>query len=173
MTKSGHTATGWKPNQRVSTGTRTVHETLRAYAEERLAEAEEQPTFRARHLAWTMAFAESQQDALAPQFVTRKATLDRVELEHDNIRQALRWALSEDPGTALRLAAAVGEFWRMRGHLDEGQRWTEAVLAAAPDGDLRTRAVLLERAGSLLLHQGDVVRAVSYTHLTLPTIYSV
>lgn len=60
----------------------SMHETLRAYAAERLARAGEENALRARHLAWMLAFAEAQQDALAPQFVTKKAALDRVELEH-------------------------------------------------------------------------------------------
>lgn len=135
----------------------TLHETLRAYAQERLAEATEEDTFRARHLAWTLTFAESQKDALAPQFVTHKSTLDRVDLEHDNIRQALRCALSIDATAALRLVAAVGPYWRLRGYIDEGRRWMREVLVAAPeDADLRLKAVVLRLAGSLALQQGDV-----------------
>lgn len=133
----------------------SMHETLRAYARERLAEAGEEHALRTRHLAWTLVFAESQQEALAPQFVTRKAALDRVELEHDNIRQALRWALSTDPHAALRLVASIGSLWRLRGHLGEGRRWMEAVLAAAPNGDLALKALVLRQAGSLTLQQGD------------------
>ena len=133
----------------------SMHETLRAYAAERLAQAGEENALRARHLSWMLAFAQAQQDALAPQFVTKKAALDRVELEHGNIRQALRWAMSSDPDAALRLVASIGEFWRIRGHLVEGRRWAEAVLAAAPEGDMRLRALVLEQAGSLALKQGD------------------
>lgn len=133
----------------------SMHETLRVYAGERLAEAGEESALRARHLAWMLAFTAAHQDALAPQFVTQKAALDRVELEHDNIRPALRWALWTDPNAALRLVASIGEFWRMRGHIGEGRRWAEAVLAAAPEGDTRVRALVLERAGGLALKQGD------------------
>ncbi len=133
----------------------SMHETLRAYAAERLAAASEEHSLRSRHLAWTLAFGETQREALAPQFVTPRAALDRVELEHDNIRKALRWALSIDPNAALRLVAAIGRYWSMRGYLGEGRRWMEAVLAAAPDGDMRLRALVLEQAGGLALKQAD------------------
>lgn len=139
----------------------SLHETLRAYAEERLRETDEVRTVRARHLSWVLSFAESQKDGLAPQFVTQRSTLDLVELEHDNIRHALTWALSADPGAALRLVAAIGSFWRLRGYLEEGARWNEAVLAAAPQGDASLRALVLRRAGSVALNQGDVRRGRS------------
>ena len=38
-----------------------------------------------------------------------------------NIRLALEWSLSEQPNNALRLAAAMGSFWRMRGILHGGR----------------------------------------------------
>lgn len=145
----------------------SMHETLRAYAAERLAEAGEENALRARHLAWMLAFAEAQQDGLAPQFVTKKSALDRVELEHGNIRHALRWALAADPDAALRLVASIGAFWRIRGHLGEGRRWAEAVLAAAPEGDTRLRALVLEQAGSTALKQGDARYGQSLVELSI------
>ena len=136
----------------------TMHETLRAYAAERLAEAGEESALRARHLAWMLAFAEDQQEALAPQFVTKKAALDCVEAEHDNIRHALQWALSAQPDAALRIVAAIKAFWRLRGHAGEGRRLAESVLAATPDGDARLRAPVLREAGACAIQQGDAER---------------
>ena len=137
----------------------TMHETLRAYATERLAEAGEEHALRARHLAWTLAFAERQTEALAPQFVTKKAALDCVEVEHDNLRHALQWALSAEPDGALRLFAAIKQYWRLRGHVGEGRRLAESVLAATPDGDQILRAQVLREAGSLAGRQGDPDRS--------------
>ena len=135
-----------------------MHETLRAYAAERLAAAGEERALQARHVLWTLRLAESERAALAPQLVTKRAALDRVERDHDNIRQALRWCLGTDPDAALRLVASIGPFWSMRGHLGEGRRWSEEVLAATPEGDVRMRAKVLDQAGGLAIKQGDAAR---------------
>ena len=58
------------------------------------------------------------------------AWLERLDVEHDDLRQALRWAL--DTGardTGLRLVGALWWYWATRGRFGEGQRWLEAVLA--------------------------------------------
>ena len=68
------------------------------------------------------------------------ATLD---VEHDNLRVALRWALRHEPATALRLAVALWRYWLARGLFAEGRRWLEAVLDAVPEpSPLRVRALL-------------------------------
>jgi predicted ATPase/class 3 adenylate cyclase len=131
-------------------------ETMRGYAAEALAAAGEERAVRDAHLTWAMDFAESMSEALAPQRVAQKETLDRVELEHDNIRQALSWAVQGQSDAGLRIVAAIGGFWRMRGYMEEGRRWAESVAAAAPEGDLRLRAQAAQWAGTLALHQGDV-----------------
>ena len=57
--------------------------------------------------------------------------LDRLEVEHDNLRVALARSLALVDGEgALRLAAALGRFWRVRGYLAEGSVWLERALAA-------------------------------------------
>jgi predicted ATPase/DNA-binding SARP family transcriptional activator len=71
--------------------------------------------------------------------------LSRLELEHDNIRAALSWSLTAgEAKLALRLSVAMRDFWRLRGHLSEGVRWTEQALQL-PFGSehvLRTRALV-------------------------------
>jgi predicted ATPase/class 3 adenylate cyclase len=77
--------------------------------------------------------------------------LDRCDQEHANIRAALRWAI--ETGKADRAQAAAGalwRFWQQRGHLAEGRRWLEEVLAM-PSGRARTaaRAKALAGAGGI------------------------
>ena len=69
------------------------------------------------------------------------APLDAAEQERDNLRSALRWVI--DAGElelALEGAGAMWRFWRLRGHLLEGERVLAEVLAKAPETPTHGRA---------------------------------
>jgi predicted ATPase/class 3 adenylate cyclase len=83
--------------------------------------------------------------------------LDRCEQEHANIRSALRWAIGAgEAQRAQEAAGALWRFWQQRGHLAEGRRWFEEILAM-PSGQARTaaRAKALIGAGGVSWWQQD------------------
>lgn len=134
-------------------------ETVRVYAEEQLTAANELGVARRAHAHHFLAMAERADSEMRGR--DQRASFLRLERERDNLRAALRWLLErEDPTEregALRLAGALGYFWRFRGYHVEGLRWLEEALARAPQGDeadldVRTRALL--PAGVLLASQG-------------------
>jgi DNA-binding CsgD family transcriptional regulator len=88
------------------------------------------------------------------------AWLDRLEAERDNLREALAWA-HEEQATELecRLASALHWFWRSRGPVGEGSRWTEALLDGAMKVEPALRAALLMGAGDLAMTQGEFAQA--------------
>ena len=85
----------------------------------------------------------------------RNLWLDRLESDHDNIRQALRWAIDADEGElAQGLAGTLYRFWLIRSHVDEGRTWLDQVLAMSDRGtESRGRAML--GAGTLALTHSD------------------
>src|SRR5205085_10258731 len=88
------------------------------------------------------------------------SSLDRLEMEHDNIRAALRWALSHDhAGAALVCSAALFRFWERRGHFQEGCAWLEAALGGAPDASAGDRGWALNALAFLYWRCGDYERA--------------
>ncbi len=107
-------------------------ETLREYAGERLVASGDASERHRQHLQYYLELAEQAEHALqGPQQV---AWLDRLEVEHDNIRAALDWALGQGVSTAaLRIGGAIWRFWVNHGHLEEGRRWMERALAQAAD----------------------------------------
>lgn len=70
----------------------------------------------------------------------------RLEVEHDNLRSALSWALVQpDANRALRLAGSLHLFWLDRNHAGEGLGWYEQALAKS---DARCEPLFLAKAYS-------------------------
>jgi predicted ATPase len=137
-------------------------EPVRQYALELLEESGEVAATRERHTEHFLSLAETARRLLlGPEHPVWSGRLDR---EHDNLRQALRWARqSGDSPTGLRLVGALSWFWWMQGHLGEGRRWAEEFLSEPfdddhPGGGL-ARAGALYGAGELAFGQGDLARA--------------
>ena len=129
-------------------------ETIREYALEQLAESGEREGTLGRHAAYCLALAEGTERELHGPGLA--AALDRLEAEHDNLRAALRLSLDNGDGeTAVRLGAALWQFWWIRGYLAEGRRWLEAALALGSDRST-ARAKALNGAGLLSALRGDV-----------------
>src|SRR5215204_1538623 len=134
-------------------------ETIREYARERLEFSGEAAEIRRLHAEYFLALAE--QGVSEQQGPEETAWLERLDLEHDNMRAALSWMLeSEEAEPGLRLSGALWGFWWMRGHYSEGRRWLEEALAK--DGRASAaRAKALEGVGWLADDQGDIDRAVA------------
>lgn len=113
-------------------------DTIRHYAHEKLDESGEEEILQARHRDWFISFAElaDAQTRTAEQLLW----LSRLELEHNNLRAALEYsrqqAQKDNNVSTIRLAAALGRFWGLRGYWSEGRAW----LAPALECNLCTAA---------------------------------
>ncbi|MBI3243707.1 MAG: tetratricopeptide repeat protein [Chloroflexi bacterium] len=92
--------------------------------------------------------------------------LDRLEMEHDNVRAALQWSLEHgeaDAEAALRLSSALGRFWVLRGYLGEGGHWLDEALALTGQVEVEPaiHAKALHSAGVLAHYQGNIGRGVA------------
>jgi predicted ATPase/class 3 adenylate cyclase len=121
----------------------TMLETIREYGLERLAGSGEESDIRRRHAEHWVQVGERVSEALVgPQ---QAASTQRLDRDHENFRSALSWARqSSEAELGLRLAAALREYWHLGGHLREGGRWFEELLAlpgAAERTVLRARAL--------------------------------
>jgi len=132
-------------------------ETMRRYGQDKLeASGEADITYRL-HSEWFLRLAEEAEAHWSG--AAQQAWLARLELEHDNLRMALEWSLNHEPGIGLRLAAALGPFWDVRGYLTEGLETLECALAGAGDEQKVWQAKALHLAGKLAARQGDYQRA--------------
>jgi predicted ATPase/DNA-binding SARP family transcriptional activator len=125
-------------------------EIVREYALEKQSD----PELRRRHLDYFVALAEEAEPELARG--DQATWFARLEDEHDNVREALAFALETgDTSSALRLVVGIRRFWQIHGYLAEGREALEAALGAAPDTPTELRANALNMAGILAGEQGD------------------
>ncbi|MGZ4354133.1 MAG: BTAD domain-containing putative transcriptional regulator, partial [Gaiellaceae bacterium] len=104
------------------------------------------------HLAHYLALAESAQ----PNQLVAAARLDRLELEHANIRAAVAFAVEQhDRASAVRLAAGLTGFWNIHGYLVEGRGVFEAVLALDGDAPLLALQQCENGLGIMLAELGE------------------
>ncbi|MTE18780.1 AfsR family transcriptional regulator [Streptomyces sp. TRM43335] len=107
-------------------------ETVGEYAAERLAEAGEREAVERRHLVAYRELARTTDPLLrGPE---QRRHLDRLEREHDNLRAALRRAVSAgEEQEALCLVLSLSWFWDLRGHRTDARTWSGAVAELGPD----------------------------------------
>ena len=137
-----------------------LQDSVRHYAREQLLQSGEQGGLLTRHLDWCLALAEEAEPQL--QGPTQAEWLRRLTAEHDNLREALAFALEGGSGdAAVRLAAALWWFWHIRGHLSEGRAWLSRALAAPGGAVSAARARALYGHGFLAWRQGRLDEATA------------
>src|SRR5260221_7119224 len=150
-----------------------ILETIREYALERVDSLGETEAARRAHATYFLALAEEAEQGMAgpPQAVL----LERLEQEHDNLREALEWALekvtdekaAERREIGLRLSAALKEFWMMHGHYREARTFLERALALSEGTSPALRARVLRAIASVADFQGDIDRIEVVAKLSL------
>ena len=128
-------------------------ETIREFASEQLDSDRHANELRDRHSAYYVAFAEAADRALTGP--GQAAALERLASERDDLRAAFEYLLEHDPPAALRLVAALWQFWFMRGHFHEGRQMLHAALGRAGPAPTEARASALIGAGLLAAENGD------------------
>ena len=137
-------------------------ETVRQYARERLlVESADSGAVRGRHLDFFVALAEEAEAELLG--ADQAMWLERLEVEYDNLRAAIEWALAgPNVQGCLRLCGALQRFWIAHGRLSEGREWCERALqASVASGETPERAKTLSGAGLLAYQQIDYPTAIA------------
>jgi non-specific serine/threonine protein kinase len=135
-------------------------ESIRAFAVERLEWAGEADRVRRAHAEHALAWAErAAAELVGPAQVE---WLDRLQDEHDNLREAIRWCQrSGERVVGLRLGAALWRFWLARGYVAEGRAHVEAFAGAAGHADPALGVRALHGLATLLQSEGRLADARS------------
>ncbi len=128
-------------------------ETVRQYGEAKLAASGELPGVFQAHAGFYLALAEQAEAGLEGPDQAR--WLDRLELEHDNLRAVLRRKLPAEPEVGGELAGLLWPFWYRRGYYYEARSWLEQAAQLTGEMSPPARAAVLTGAGVLAFLQCD------------------
>ena len=132
--------------------------TVREFALGRLEARPDVDVIRRRHAEHVLTVVSAADEAASGP--GEAASLAEIARRHDDVRAALDWADTAQNGElALRLVAAAGWFWYMRGYLAEGRARLETALSRVTAGDSELRAIACMRAGAIADAQVDVPAA--------------
>jgi predicted ATPase len=108
-------------------------ETMRQHALQHLHDDAAAVTVRDGHLEHFLALALEANEHFSS--AEEAAWLDRLEIEHGNLREGLDHAMREasDPAHGVALATALHVFWSLRGYCKEGRAWLERAIARRGD----------------------------------------
>jgi predicted ATPase len=133
----------------------TQLQTLAQYGRERLTERGDAVRVRNRmagHFAQLCA-----QSAAAYTGDVQRKWLTAMDVEHDNLKAALDWAIANDDAeTAFTIAGGAAWPHWLTGTVSEGRRWLDDAFACGGDADERTRALALTGRGLLDFLAGDI-----------------
>lgn len=122
-------------------------ETVREYALEQLSANGEEVLTKTAFATWCVAFAEANE--VFYNIPIRQEHLDLLDSEWPNLQSALTWSESSDePLAGLRLGAALGLFWYLRGYVQVGWDHLNRALPHLNDAP----ALLQGRALTALAH---------------------
>ncbi|MET0163979.1 MAG: LuxR C-terminal-related transcriptional regulator, partial [Vicinamibacterales bacterium] len=130
-------------------------DTMRAYASEQLASANETAAARARHLRYFSGIGIPIEHGFMPARVV--SLLDRWAADYGNVRAALEWAAASEPCGAMRLLAETKDLFFVLGQAD-GSRLAETILQRCPERN-RHRAWVLIAASHLAFQLGNMADA--------------
>jgi non-specific serine/threonine protein kinase len=137
-------------------------EPVRQYAREKLDAAGERAPTAARHLVFYMQMTEqAETELMGPQ---TGQWVRQLEIEHDNLREALSWNAHE-PGQGeqqLRMAGALWRFWYVRGNIVEGRKYLTNALKENPSADAAARAKAYTGLGAMEWLRGDYEQAIRW-----------
>lgn len=142
-------------------------ETLRQYGRERLASGDTEQV-REAHATYFRSLVETALPHLRG--LDEIMWQEKLEVDHDNLRQALRWSIDASRADlAQGLAGTLYRFWMIRHHSEEGREWlAQAVDLEPADQQAWGRAQL--GAGTMALLHGDLEEGRHHLEIALATL---
>jgi tetratricopeptide (TPR) repeat protein len=140
-------------------------ETIREYSAERLNEADAS-IIRRRHVE-DVARLVTEADAHLRHGPDQQGWIERLDLDYDNVRSAMRFALADAPGLALQIVGNIAFFVWLRGGFEEARLWVEQSLDVGSGEPAGLRAKALECGSVVAERLGNIAAAQRYAQASL------
>lgn len=143
------------------TGRYSIHELLRQYAEEQLENNQLTSATHQAHVGYFAKLADSAEDAL--RHANQEHWFRLLELEHDNIRVAMDWAVKYQVPLATKMIIDLRDFWFYQGHHIEAYAWMSQLRHHLNVLDVELQGRLLNSIGVLAWAMQDTQEALTLT----------
>ncbi|MBK8552244.1 MAG: tetratricopeptide repeat protein, partial [Ignavibacteria bacterium] len=141
-------------------------ETIRQYGEVKLNEENEFEIVSERHLDHYVKFAETAESFLSGH--EAQSRLNKLDIERGNLERSMLYALkTPEEEKGIRLASALGSFWKIRGHYSEGRQWLEKLLEINKDISKPVLGKALCKLGKLVQLQGELDASVAHLNKSM------
>lgn len=140
-------------------------ESIRKYGNEKLIKSGEEYELYERHFNYCFQLAENSGKKLIGN--EQREWIKKIAQENDNIRECLRWALLNNPESALKLSVELGKFWELQSHFMEGLEFLKKSMESSKNIDLKWKAKAIYWMGFFLTHQGKYNEAKKYLNQCL------
>lgn len=139
-----------------------MHELVRQFACEKFSDEDEASVLHERYLVFFLDLCEEAAPLLAR--ADQGKWVERLEREHWNLLEALDWSISQETFrlSGLRMAAALVQFWEMRGYFREGLDRLQTILDTAATIPQEQRVKALVSAGRLAFLSGELELSRSF-----------
>lgn len=132
-------------------------ETLRQYGSEKLNSSEDKHKIQKKHFDVYSKLMEGADQKLGG--AEQKEWVIRYDTEVDNIRESLKWAVSNDPGSALRLALNAANYWDTKYYYTEALEFLDSILNKDNEFDKKLFAGAQRWKGFFLKQTGKIEEA--------------
>jgi predicted ATPase/class 3 adenylate cyclase len=140
-------------------------QTIREFGLEQLRKSRADAEVYRAHAKYFAVFAESAEaNRRGPDYTTWS---EQIETERDNFRAALAWSFENEPELAVRITAAVGEFWFRQGHWTELRAASEKTLAHTAKASFEWLARCARFAGQCARVTSDPIQAKKFFEQSL------
>ncbi len=139
--------------------------TVHHFALGKLKESGESGAIHQRHAAYFAGLVRDAESRIAGAAGSDQQirVFEQLELEQDNLQEALQWLLAASAPDAAQLSLWLWPFWYQRGYYREAREAFERALASSHEMPTRVRADMLQGAGDVAFFQCDY--AVASDHL--------
>ncbi len=164
-----------------------IHELLRQYGYQQLVDAQLETEAHQQFVAYYTELAERGGKEL--RYANQEHWYRLFTAEHDNIRNAMTWAIQHDPVSATKLITSARDFWFYQGHHIEAYTWMTTLLENNDVLDTSLHAQLtyglaiiswglqkieqaeqLARKAITMLHDSDDLRVKGWAYCILASV---